>query len=236
KTPEFRGLCPFLFRNPRWSMNAPVIANETASVTNIVNRVLQPTSGSNGPTFNHNILVRQVIDTSQHASFPDPNIGTVTVTWCAAQFHPETGFWSCAQNILCPDFDETFPVQSLIGFNAQIISNLAWDPATAALLNAGGLRPLAANNVSTVSTSETQKLGVDFSIQGSITAELIPPNVGLGAESPSVNLDWTWAQSKSINIKDWATQPNKEGPVAIHTLFAKGGPDNLDNLNTYTLP
>jgi len=65
---------------------------------------------------------------------------------------------------------------------------------------------------------------------------LIPPHIGLGVGSPSINLDWTWAQAKAINIKDWATQPNKEGAVAIHTLFAKGGPDNLDNLNTYLLP
>ena len=235
RTPEFRGLCPFLFRSPQWSLN-PVTANETASITNIVNRLLQPTSGSNGPTFNHNILVRQVIDSSPPATLPDPTIGTVTVNWCAAQIH-ENGFWSCSSgNPFCADFDQTFPVQSLIGFNAQVVSNLAWDPATAALLNAGGLRPLAANNVSTVSTSETQKLGVDFSIQGSIDAELIPPHIGLGVGSPNVNLDWTWSQTKNINIKDWATQPNKEGAVAIHTLFAKGGPDNLDNLNTFLLP
>ena len=29
--------------------------------------------------------------------------------------------------------------------------------------------------------------------------------------------------------------PNKEGPTAIHSLFAKGGPDSLENLTTHAL-
>ncbi len=235
--PRWEFACPYLPTSPRWAMKAPVTASETASITNIVNRLLQPTSGSGGPTFNHNIVVRQVIDSSPPATLPDPTIGAVTVTWCLAQFHPESNTWSCtAPNFFCGEFDETVPILSLLGFNAQIVSNLAWDPASAALLNVGGLRPLAANNVSTVSSSEVQKVGVDFSIQGSVDGELIPPHIGLGVGSPSINLDWIWAQARAINIKDWATQPNKEGAVAIHTLFAKGGPDNLDNLNTYLLP
>ena len=86
-------------------------------------------------------------------------------------------------------------MESLLGFNAKILTTLWRILVTAQLLNAGLLRPLAVNNVTTVTSSESWKLGVDFSIQGSLEANALPPNVGLGIGGPGANIDWNWSDS-----------------------------------------
>ena len=44
-TLEYRGLCPFVITKPVWSLNAAVTVPETASITHVVNRILQQSNG-----------------------------------------------------------------------------------------------------------------------------------------------------------------------------------------------
>jgi len=144
-------------------------------------------------------------------------------------------FWVCTANSLgCDAFSENFASRSLLGFNEQITSSLSWDPASAPRLGIFSQRPLAANNVSSLMTSESWNLGVDFSIEGSLDAELIPPQVGLSVKGPGGTIDWKWTQSKSINILDWKTLPSGAGSSpATSDFFANGGANSLANLMMY---
>jgi hypothetical protein len=96
------------------------------------------------------------------------------------------------------------------------------------------VRPLAANKVSTVTTSENWSLAVNWSIQGTLEAEAIPPNIGIGGPGAGGAVNWGWATSQNINVTDWETKPTSSGSTAVHDLFAAGGVNNLANLSRFS--
>jgi hypothetical protein len=225
-----RGLCFFVPDGSTFTLKQPATrSTATALITHVVNRLLQET----GPgTYSHNIIARQFIRSSPTVVRPDAPIGTETVNFCRALNH---NGWSCVENGFgCNSFREAFDLQSLLGFNARIMSNLAWDPATAALLSVSSMRPLAANKVSTVTTSENWSLGVNWSIQGSIDIESVPPQVALSGPGAGGSASWGWSSTQNINVVDWETRPLSSGATATHDLFAAGGGNNLANLSTFT--
>ena len=230
--PINRGLCFFLPDQVSFSLKPAVFSSATVLITHVVNRLLQQT---NGTTYNHNIIARQFIKSSPAVLRPD--VGQEDVSFCRAlasggfpPFH-----WYCTDNGFgCNRFSEVFPLQSWLGFNEQITSTQSWDPTSAALLSVNSLRPLAANKVSTVTTSEKWSLGVNWSIQGTLDVEVIPPNVGVSLGSVGGSANWAWETSQNISIADWETKPLATGSTAIHDLFAAAGPNNLANLQAFS--
>lgn len=121
-------------------------------------------------------------------------------------------------------------MQSLLRFNAAVKSRLTWDPTSASLLSVASLRPAAANNVTTVATSENWALNLNFAIQGALQAETVPPGIGISGPGAGGGVDWGWSSAQAINVKDWETRPISAGATAEHDLFAAGGGNNLANL------
>jgi hypothetical protein len=224
-----RGLCFFIPRSSSFDLKPAAPSTATVLITHAVNRLLQENAG----TYNHNIIVRQYVRSSPTVLRPTEPLGTETVDLCralASRPFPPLG-WYCAGSAFgCNDFKEGFPVQSLLGFNAQVQSSLGWDPRSAPLLSVSSVRPVAANNVSTVKTAEDWSLNVNWSIQGALELETLPPNVGLRGPGVGGSVNWGWSTTENMSIQDWETRPNSSGSTAVHDLFAASGGNSTPNL------
>ena len=226
-----RGLCFFIPNGSTFELKPPAPSTATVLVTHVVNRMLRET---NPGAYDHNVILRQFVRTSPTVLRPDAGpIGTETVNFCralASNSIPPFG-WYCTENAFgCNSFKEAYPLQSLLGFNAQVKSRLSWDPASAALLSVAGLRPVAANNVSTITTSEEWSLNLNFSIQGALEVETVPPSVGVSGPGAGGGVNWGWSSAQSISVKDFETRPLSSGSAAEHDLFAAAGGNSLANL------
>jgi hypothetical protein len=231
-----RGLCFFLPDGSSFDLKPPTPSTATVLVTHVVNRMLQET---NQNVYNHNVIVRQFVRTSPNVLRPDGgSIGTETVQFCralAANSVSPFGWYCVEDGFGCNAFKEGFSLQSpLLGFNAQVRSTLEWDPTSAGLLSIASMRPAAANNQTTVATSENWNLNLNFAIQGALQADSVPPGIGISGPGAGGGVDWGWSSAQAINVKDWETRPLGSGATAEHDLFAAGGANNLANLAKFS--
>jgi hypothetical protein len=230
-----RGLCFFIPDGSTFELKPVAPSTATVLVTHVVNRMLRET---NPGEYQHNVILRQFVRTSPTVLRPGAEpIGTETVQFCralASNNVPPLG-WYCVENGFgCNAFKEPYPLQSLLGFNAQVKSRLTWDPTSARLLSINSMRPVAANNVTTISTSENWSVNLNFAISGALEIESVPPSVGVSGPGAGGGVDWGWSSAQTINVKDWETRPISSGATAEHDLFAAAGGNSLANLAKFT--
>ena len=174
-----RGLCSFLPQTFSFAMQPAVTtyANVNAQVQTY--RILEKSD----EVYSHEVIAHQLI-TSVPTIVPappaSPAIGTETVSFCNGVYLVNPGRWACGPDTgFCNGFNEDYAVSSLRGFNEQIVSNFIWDSATAPRLTLDGWVPVADNDKTTVSSSQTYEKIVTWSVQGAL-------NGSYGDKGPNV--------------------------------------------------
>jgi hypothetical protein len=176
---EERGLCGFLPINASFSA-PPAPATIAINVETATYRILQQIAGVNS----HEVIVRQFARSIPDVSDSTQPTVTESVRFCRAQTDRHTRVRSCGADAGgCNAFTGTYPLPSLRGFNAQVYSNFQWDPVSAPMLALDSWLPKAANNVVTVSSSQTYEKIVAWNVQGALSATNTPTGKNIGVTS-----------------------------------------------------
>ena len=237
-----RFLCAFLPIGVTFTLPQPApttFSNVNASVQTY--RLLEKNSGQ----LNHEIIAHQLV-TSQPTITPappaSPEFGTENVSFCAASLS-ERGY-SCFAQDLCKDFTQAYPISSLRGFNEQFVSTFTWDSTTAPLVTLDGWVPVAANDQTTVQSSQTYEKIVAWSVQGALNGQTGEKghNVGLSVGGNYGQQEkWAWTQGTTISLSAWQMiSPGANNPAfparSIFDLRASVSPDNLANMLAFSTP
>lgn len=242
-TDELRGLlCHFLPINAQF--NLPPVSTTYTNVNAEIQtfRILENNNG----TYSHEIIAHQFISSVPTISGgpppASPAVGTEAISYCNARTNVIP--YECVPNANgCNAFTENYPISSLRGFNEQIVSNFTWDPSTAPLLTLDGWVPKAANNQTTVSTSQSYDKTVSWSIQGSGTIDISKtPKIGLSTGGNYGQQEkWGWSQSTSMSVSAW--QMDSPGPPdpsfparSIFNFTASISPNNVANMVAFSNP
>src|SRR5208282_1446676 len=237
-----RGICAFLPTNASFVLPVAVTTYTSVNTSIQTYRLLE----RSGSQYSHEVIAHQLI-TSAPSVTPappaSPVIGTENVSFCTAGFAIPGG-WSCTENGLgCNAFTQGYSVSSLRGFNQQIVSNFTWDAGTAPLVTLDGWVPQAANDQTTVSSSQLYEKVVAWSVQGAFSGQASKtPNVGVSLGGNYGQMEkWSWSQGTSMSLSAW--QMISPGPInpafparSIFDFRASVSPDNLANVLAFSNP
>jgi len=144
------------------------------------------------------IIARQTANIGPRRNPTSAQVGCFSVLWRLGAY--PISCWGLEAGI------DNYNLNSLLGFNLDVNSTLSWPDALASYLLVSEFTPQAANNVTTLSTSQTQSYQVSVSASAGI--EDGKPAASLSA---GFSYGWSWTHGTSVNLSDWTEdthQPN----------------------------
>ena len=230
---DVRGACIFAPYNAAFNLPPPPNNPAVSNVEVATYRILQQVNG----VYSHEVIARQFVSSVPNVVLSDQPVGTEAVSYCLGGIvpvEPLRNYFACLPDRLgCNAFTETTPLTSLRGFNEQVISNFSWDADTAPRVTLDSWLPKAANNVTTVTSSQTYEKIVQWTIQGALSGQWSEkPNVGVSLGGNYGQQEkWAWTQGTNMSVPDWEMRsPGPSLPGSTYDFSALNSPNNLANI------
>jgi hypothetical protein len=183
---------------PGFSLSYPSPRVSTTSQVTFETLIYAMLEGNSPTSYQHKIFARQYLLAS-----PDLIFNSNEATEIYTTYHSH----------LSP------PVSSALGFNDQTTLSVQVPSEIQDLVGVVENLPEAANNVTQLTTSQSQSESVGLSASAGFSGQSIVGSIGV-----SWSESWTWEQEQTVDISDWSAESQVSADTASYIFSAPGVP------------